>query len=93
MNDEQLYEAMMETSRELRAFIIEHSKLHQEIAVHQAKVDQVLADGKEDRKQLQELREWRVEVQGQLRLLKWLSAGGVAGGASMLLRLLGVPLP
>jgi septal ring factor EnvC (AmiA/AmiB activator) len=93
MDESRLYEAMMEVSKELRDFVSEHQKLHQEIAVHQAKVDQVLSDREEEKRQLAELRDWKIEVQGQLKLMKWLSMGGAASAIAFALKLVGVPLP
>lgn len=52
-----------------------------------------IADIEEEIKPVPELVAWRNEVNGQLKLLKWATSGGLLAAAALVARLLGVPLP
>lgn len=92
-NDISLKEVLMEVSRKLDRFLETHNTLHNEMAVHEAKADQLLATHEMWGKDVEELKAWKTEVQGNLKLIKWVGSGGLATLALLVLKLLGVPVP
>lgn len=52
-----------------------------------------IADLEEAVKPVPELVSWKSEVNGQLKLIKWATSGGLLAAAALVLRLLGLPLP
>lgn len=92
-----LKEVLIEVSKKLDRFIEAHSTLHNEIAQHESR-HEVQAETRQRaiddmREELDDLRDWQIEVKGQLKLIKWATSGGLVAAAAMLLKVLGVPLP
>lgn len=93
MEEISLKEVLLGVSKKLDTFLEQHQTLHTEMAVHGAKVDQIVGDREEWGNELKDLREWKVEVQGQLKLIRWLSSAGAFALVSIVLKALGVPIP
>lgn len=96
-NELSLKEVLLEVSRKLNSFLEAHNTLHTVMAQHESR-HEVQAEARQRaiddmRDELDELRDWQIEVKGQLKLLRWLTGGGLLAGLALLAKLLGIPLP
>lgn len=105
MDDEvTLKEVLMGVSKKLDEFLVQHAQLHTEIAIwseqmkqlmssHQAWATDRALELRELQKEVDEIREWKIETGGQLKLIKWAAGGGLVSAAALVAKLMGVPLP
>lgn len=105
MDDEvTLKEILMGVSRKLDEFLVAHAQLHTEMALQAQRMESLMASHtewssdraaelKELRDEVEMLSDWKISVESQLRLMKWLAGGGAVSAAAFVARLLGVPLP
>lgn len=103
-DDMSLKEVLMGVSKKLDEFLVQHAQLHTEMLIQSEQMKQMMAshqqwaneraiEFKELEREVKELREWKIETNGQMKLVKWASTGGLVAVGSMLLKLFGVPLP
>lgn len=92
-----LKEVLLQVSHKLDRFLEAHSSLHTEMtrrdARRDAQLEVVITHHEKHAEKLESLEEFRDEVQGQIKLLKWAASGGLLSVAALIAKLLGVPVP